>query len=212
METTGRFRWLLRRSCDEPEVGGLLALMLLHHARRDARVDRAGALVPLSEQDRSRWDTAMIAEGVSILTDALAHQQHGEYQIQAAIAALHDDAASASETDWVQILAWYDELLELTGNPVVALNRAVAIGEVDGPLAGLSALDAVDERLADHHRLRAARGHLHERAGHFTEAAELFVAAARSASSAAERDHLMLRAAHAGSRAAASSLVRHRHR
>jgi RNA polymerase sigma factor (sigma-70 family) len=194
-----RLTRLLFRHCHAPEVGGLLALMLLHHARRLSRFDDAAALVPLAEQDRSRWDTAMIADGVRILTAALAQQKHGEYQIQAAIAALHDDAATAGETDWPQILAWYDELVEMTGNPLAALSRAVVVGEVDGPLAGLRALTGLDERLTDHHRLRAVRAHLHERAGDLAEAAEQFLAAARSAPSTAERDHLLRRAARARS-------------
>ncbi|NTW41732.1 MAG: hypothetical protein HGA44_17940, partial [Cellulomonadaceae bacterium] len=156
-----RLTRLLHDAVPAPEVGGLLALMLLHHARRSARVDGDGMLVPLDEQDRSTWDHAMIAEGVAVLQAALAHGRHGEYQVQAAVAALHDDAATAEETDWVQVLAWYDELVALTGNPLAELSRAVAIGEVDGPLAGLRALDAVGQRLGDHHRLHAVRAHLH---------------------------------------------------
>ena len=108
----------LHRSHDDPEVAGLLALMLLHHARRRARTDEVGAVVPLSDQDRSRWDTTMITDGVAILTAALAQDQHGPYQVQAAIAALHDDAVTADETDWHQILAWYDALVDMTGNPL----------------------------------------------------------------------------------------------
>ncbi len=117
---------------DDEEVAGLLALMLLHHARRAARTGPGGALVPLGEQDRSRWDTGLIAEGVAILQAALARDRLGEYQAQAAIAALHADAPKADQTDWVQIVEWYDELDRLTGNPVVRLNRAVAVGEADG--------------------------------------------------------------------------------
>ena len=152
--------------CDEPEVAGLLALMLLHHARRAARTDANGVLVPLDRQDRSLWNQNEIAEGVRILQAALARDRRGEYQMQAAIAALHDDAPSAEETDWPQILAWYDELLALTDNPAAALSRAVAVGQVDGPLAGLRAIDGLEARLGDTHRLDAVRGHLHERAGH----------------------------------------------
>jgi RNA polymerase sigma factor (sigma-70 family) len=185
----------LMRECPEPEVAGLLALMILHHARRAARTDASGALVPLDKQDRARWDHAAIAEGVRILQGALAQERRGEYQIQAAIAALHDDAASAEETDWPQILEWYDELVSLTGNPAAALSRAVAVGEVDGPLAGLRALDGLDERLPDHHRLDAVRGHLHERAGNLALAAECYARAAAGARSTAERDHLSLQAA-----------------
>lgn len=121
---------------DHPEVAGLLALMLLHHARRAARTTSDGALVPLAEQDRSRWDTAAIAEGVAVLQGALARDRLGEFQAQAAVAALHADAPTAGETDWVQIVEWYDELLRLTDSPVVGLNRAVAVGEADGPRAG----------------------------------------------------------------------------
>ena len=115
----------------DPETDGLLALMLLHHARRPARVRADGALVPLAEQDRSRWDTAAIAEGVRLLQAALARGRRGEYQLQAAIAALHADAPRTQETDWVQVVEWYDDLLALTGSPVVRLNRAVAVGEAD---------------------------------------------------------------------------------
>jgi len=185
----------LMLECDEPEVAGLLALMTLHHARRAARADASGSLIPLDEQDRTLWDRAAIAEGVSILQNALARERRGEYQIQAAIAALHDDAAAADETDWPQILEWYDELVALTDNPAAALSRAVAVGEVDGPLAGLRALDGLDERLPDHHRLDAVRGHLHERAGNLDAAAEHFARAAAGARNTAERDHLRMRAA-----------------
>ncbi|WP_103540529.1 RNA polymerase sigma factor, partial [Streptomyces sp. SM1] len=118
---------------DHPEVAGLLALMLLHHARRAARTAPDGSLVPLAEQDRGRWDTRLITEGITILQTALARDRLGEYQAQAAIAALHADAPTAGETDWVQIVEWYDELVRLTGSPVVRLNRAVAVGEADGP-------------------------------------------------------------------------------
>jgi predicted RNA polymerase sigma factor len=175
-----RLTRLLHAASPEPEVGGLLALMLLHHARRSARSDDAGMLVPLDEQDRTTWDRAMIAEGVQVLTAALSEDRRGEYQLQAAIAALRDDAASAEETDWPQILAWYDELLALTGNPLVELSRAVAVGKVDGPLAGLAALNAIEERLGDYHRLTAVRAHLHEQAGNSGEAVAFFAAAAAS--------------------------------
>jgi RNA polymerase sigma factor (sigma-70 family) len=185
----------LSLECDEPEVAGLLALMILHNARRAARTDASGALVPLDEQDRARWDRAAIAEGVAILQHALARDRRGEYQIQAAIAALHDDAAGADETDWPQILEWYDELVALTDNPAAAMSRAVAVGEVDGPLAGLRALDGLDVRLPDHHRLDAVRAHLHEKAGDVPAAVEHFARAASGARNTAERDHLRMRAA-----------------
>jgi predicted RNA polymerase sigma factor len=190
-----RLTRLLARESAEPEVAGLLALMLLHHARRDARHDEHGDLVTLDEQDRTLWHTDEIAEGVRILTAALAQERPGEYQIQAAVAALHDDAPTAVETDWMQILAWYDDLLALTGNPVVALSRAVAVGEVDGPLAGLAALEGLDTALGEHHRLDAVRAHLQERAGQREEALASYLRAARRTTSTAERDHLTKRAA-----------------
>ncbi len=196
-----RLTRLLARESAEPEVAGLLALMLLHHARRDARQDEHGALVTLDEQDRSLWHTDEIAEGVRILTAALARERPGEYQVQAAIAALHDDAPTAAETDWVQILAWYDDLLALTGNPLVALSRAVAVGKVDGPLAGLRALDGLDAALGEHHRLDAVRAHLQERAGRDQEAHASYLRAARRTTSTAERDHLTKKAALLRSRA-----------
>ena len=177
----------------EPEAAGLLALMLLHHARRASRAGPGGRLVPLGEQDRSRWDAGLIAEGVTVLQAALARDRLGEYQAQAAIAALHADARSAAETDWVQITEWYDELLRLTGgSPVVRLNRAVAAGEADGPQAGLAALDGVDPALP---RYTAVTAYLRERAGDLEEAAGLYAAAARAAASEAERDHLTREAA-----------------
>ncbi|AIY20110.1 sigma-70 family RNA polymerase sigma factor [Pimelobacter simplex] len=182
----------LAASSDDPEVAGLLALMLLHHARRAARRTAAGAVVPLAEQDRSRWDTAMIAEGVDVLQAALARDALGEYQAQAAIAALHDDAARADETDWPQILEWYDELLRLAPSPVVALNRAVAVGEVDGPLAGIRILDGLPDDLP---RRDAVAAWLHERAGHHAVAAERYAVAAARATTTGERDHLTRQAA-----------------
>ncbi|MDD7963755.1 RNA polymerase sigma factor [Actinomycetospora lemnae] len=177
---------------DEPEVAGLLALMLLHQARRASRTGPGGRLVPLAQQDRSRWDTALIAEGVAILQAALARDRLGEYQAQAAIAALHADAPSTEETDWVQIVEWYDELLAITDSPVVRLNRAVAVGEADGPQAGLTALAEVDPGLP---RRTAAAAYLHERAGDLARAAELYAEAARVATSVPERDHLTREAA-----------------
>jgi predicted RNA polymerase sigma factor len=166
--------------------------MLLHHARRASRTGPGGRLVPLREQDRSRWDSDLIAEGVTILQAAMARDRLGEYQAQAAIAALHADARSAAETDWVQIVEWYDELLRLTDSPVVRLNRAVAVGEADGPQAGLAALADVDPGLP---RYVAVTAHLHERAGDVERAAELYAEAARLAASVAERDHLTREAA-----------------
>jgi RNA polymerase sigma factor (sigma-70 family) len=185
----------LQLACDEPEVAGLLALMLLHDARRAARTDEHGTFIPLGQQDRTRWNQGEIAEGVRILQTALARERRGEYQIQAAIAALHDDARAAEETDWPQILAWYDELLALTDNPLAALSRAVTVGEVDGPLAGLSAVDDLAARLGDHHRVDAVRAYLHERAGHLDLAAEHYTRAAAQARSTPERDYLTKQAA-----------------
>ncbi|MFC9304456.1 RNA polymerase sigma factor [Streptomyces albidoflavus] len=182
---------------DHPEVAGLLALMLLHHARRPARTAADGSLVPLAEQDRSRWDTGAIAEGVRILQAALARDRLGEYQAQAAIAALHADAPRAEETDWPQIVEWYDELARLTDNPVVRLNRAVAVGEADGPRAGLAALAEVDESVPRH---TAVAAHLHERDGDLAKAARLYAEAAHQASGLAERDHLTRRAARLNAR------------
>jgi RNA polymerase sigma factor (sigma-70 family) len=177
---------------DSPEVAGLLALMLLHHARRPARTRRDGSLVPLAEQDRARWDTGMIAEGVEVLQAALVRDRLGEFQAQAAIAALHADARTAEETDWVQIVEWYDELVRLTDSPVARLNRAVAVGEADGPLAGLAALARLDPALP---RYTAVSAYLHERTGDVATAARLYAEAARSAPNLPERDHLTRQAA-----------------
>lgn len=182
----------LAAAVDHPEVAGLLALMLLHHARRDARTAPDGSLVPLAEQDRSRWDTRSIAEGIGILQVALARDRLGEFQAQAAIAALHADALTAAETDWVQIVEWYDELVGLTNSPVARLNRAVAVGEADGPRAGLAALADLDPALP---RYTAVAAHLHERAGDLAEAARLYAEAAFRAPNLAERDHLTRQAA-----------------
>jgi len=182
----------LAAAIDHEEVAGLLALMLLHHARRPARTRADGSLVPLAEQDRSLWDTRLIAEGVEILQSALARDRVGEFQAQAAIAALHADARTAEETDWVQIVEWYDELVRLTDSPVVRLNRAVAVGEADGPRAGLAALAAVDPTVPRH---AAVAAHLHERDGDVATAARLYAEAARQAPNLAERDHLNRQAA-----------------
>jgi RNA polymerase sigma factor (sigma-70 family) len=182
----------LAAALDHPEVAGLLALMLLHSARRAARTAPDGSLVPLADQNRDRWDTAAITEGVAVLQAALARDRLGEYQAQAAIAALHADARTATETDWVQIVEWYDELLRLTGSPVVQLNRAVAMGEADGPRAGLAALAELDDSLP---RYAAVAAYLHERDGDLATAARLYAEAARKASTGAERDHLTRQAA-----------------
>jgi RNA polymerase sigma factor (sigma-70 family) len=182
----------LAAEIDHEEVAGLLALMLLHHARRPARTRADGSLVPLAEQDRSLWDTRLIAEGVEVLQAALARDRLGEFQAQAAVAALHADARTAEETDWVQIVEWYDELVRLTDSPVARLNRAVAVGEADGPRAGLAALAALDPTLPRH---AAVAAYLHERDGDPVAAARLYAEAARSAPNLPERDHLTRQAA-----------------
>ncbi|MCX6469716.1 MAG: RNA polymerase subunit sigma-24 [Corynebacteriales bacterium] len=189
----------LLSAIDHEEVAGLLALMLLHHARRGARHAPDGSLVALDKQDRSRWDTTLIAEGVSLLQNALARDRLGEYQTQAAIAALHADAPTAHETDWVQIVEWYDELIAITDNPVARLNRAVAVGEAVGGAAGLAALADLDPALPRH---TAVAAYLHERSGDAVTAAELYVRAASQASNLLERDHLTRQAArlHAAAR------------
>jgi RNA polymerase sigma factor (sigma-70 family) len=177
---------------DHEEVAGLLALMLLHHARRPARTDADGRLVPLAEQDRRLWDSVLIVEGVDVLQAALARDRLGEYQAQAAIAALHADAQTAEQTDWAQIVEWYDELVRLTDSPVARLNRAVAVGEADGPRFGLLALAELDPGLPRH---TAVAAYLHERDGDPVTAARLYADAARSATSLPERDHLTRQAA-----------------
>jgi RNA polymerase sigma factor (sigma-70 family) len=182
----------LAASIDHPEVAGLLALMLLHHARRPARTRPDGSLVPLAEQDRGLWDTRQIAEGVEVLQAALARDRLGEFQAQAAVAALHADARTTAETDWVQIVEWYDELVRLTDSPVAGLNRAVAVGEADGPRAGLAALSGLDPALP---RYTAVAAYLHERDGDRLTAARLYAEAARSAPDLPERDHLTRQAA-----------------
>jgi RNA polymerase sigma factor (sigma-70 family) len=192
----------LTLATEEPEARGLLALMLLNHARLPARFDSAGRIVTLDRQDRGLWDTREIAEGVRVLQSALAVERPGRYQIEAAIAALHDDAASAEETDWPQILAWYDDLVALTDDPVrqdpaAVLGRAVAVGHVLGPAAGLLETDRLREVLGDRHRWHAVRGHLHELDGDLPAAATAYVEAARRATNVAERDHLVRLAARA---------------
>ncbi|HEX5742055.1 MAG TPA: DUF6596 domain-containing protein [Pilimelia sp.] len=182
----------LAAAVDHPEAVGLLALMLLHHARRAARTAPDDSLVPLAAQDRGRWDTDLIREGVALLHTALARDRLGEFQAQAAIAALHADAPTAEETDWPQVVEWYDELTRLTDSPVVRLNRAVAVGEAAGPRAGLAALAALDPSLPRH---TAAAAYLHERDGDLEGAARLYAEAALKAPNLAERDHLTRQAA-----------------
>ncbi len=182
----------LAAATHDPEVDGLLALFLLHHARRAARARADGSLVPLADQDRALWRRDLIAEGVAVLQAALARDRLGEYQAQAAIAALHADAQAADETDWVQIVEWYDELLRLTDSQIVRLNRAVAVGEADGPQAGLAALAELDPTLP---RYTASAAYLTEQAGDIATAARLYVDAAAQAQTVPERNHLTLRAA-----------------
>lgn len=179
------------------EVLGLLALMLLHHARRPARTDPNGRLVPLAEQNRRLWDTHMIAEGVGVLQRALARDRLGEFQAQAAVAALHADARTAEETDWVQIVEWYDELVQITDSPVARLNRTVAVCQADGPRAGLAALAELDPCLPRH---TAVAAYLHEYDGDLVTASRLYAEAARSAPNLSERDHLTRQAARINTR------------
>ncbi len=176
---------------DEPEVAGLLALMVLTDARRDARTGRHGELIPLPEQDRSRWDRAAIDDGVELVSAALRKGSVGPYQLQAAIAAVHDEAAKAEETDWPQILALYGVLERIQSNPMVTLNRAVALAMVDGPRAGLALLKSLDERIAGHYRLAAVRGYLLEMAGDRDTAVEQLRAAASGTRSRPEQRYLL---------------------
>lgn len=189
-------RMLHRLRPDDPEITGLLALMLLTDARRTARTGAAGELIPLDEQDRTRWDRAQIAEGVDLVTGAFARAAVGPYQIQAAIAAVHDEAVSTAATDWPQILALYSVLLGFDDNPMVALNHAIAIAMVNGPATGLSRLAELerDPRLAEHHRLFAVRAHLLEHLGDRVGAIDHYQRAAARTTSIAERDYLLARA------------------
>ena len=180
---------------DDPEVTGLLALMLLTDARRPARADPDGRLVPLAEQDRSLWDRRAIVEATRLLAEALSAGALGEYQLQAAIAAAHDHAARADDTDWEQILALYTVLERVTGSPVVSLNRAVAAAMVHGPEHGLALLEGLEAPLAGHHRLAATRAHLLERAGSSEAAAAEYARAASLTSSLPEQQYLTERSA-----------------
>jgi RNA polymerase sigma factor (sigma-70 family) len=181
----------------EGEVAGLLALMLLTDARRAARSDEYGSIIPLTEQDRSSWQHDLIAEGVALLTATLGRGPVGPYQLQAAIAAVHDEAVSDAETDWPQILALYDVLDRTSPSPIVTLNRAVAVARVHGPRAGLALLGTLDadDRLAQTHRLDAVRGHLLELAGDLPAARECYQRAANKTGSMPEQRYLALRAA-----------------
>jgi len=190
-------RMLLRAVPHENEVAGLLALMLLTDARRAARTGPTGELIALDQQDRTRWDQDLIGEGIALLHAALARGAPGPYQLQAAIAALHDEAPTSDATDWPQILALYEMLMRHSDNPMVSLNHAVAVAMVRGPVAGLSCLDALakDGRLEGHHRLDAVRAHLLERAGDRDGAIRHFRLAADRTASLAERNYLLMCAA-----------------
>jgi len=192
-----RITRLLRAATpDDVETGGLLALMLLTDARRDARTDAQGALIPLHEQDRSLWDAGQIAEGVALVSACLGKGPVGPYQLQAAIAALHDEAARAEDTDWPQILALYEVIERITPGPVVTLNKAVAMGWARGPLAGLAVLGGLDgdERMAGNHRVDAVRAHLLERTGDRSGAHAAYLRAAALTNSVPEQRYLTLRA------------------
>jgi RNA polymerase sigma factor (sigma-70 family) len=188
-------RMLLAAASEDGEVAALLALMLLTDARRPARLDAEGELVPLPEQDRSIWDRGRIVEGLAMLEHATDAGPLGEYGVQAAIAAVHDEAASADETDWPRIVALYERLEEMAGNPVVTVNRAVAVAMAEGPAAGLAVLDEVADELGPSHRPDAVRAHLLEMAGQRDEAIAHYLAAARRATSVPERRYRVMRAA-----------------
>jgi predicted RNA polymerase sigma factor len=193
-------RELRRLVPDDGEVAGLLALLLLTDARRRARTAADGSLVPLRDQDRTLWDSDAIAEGVALVTDTLSRGPIGPYQLQAAIAAVHDEAPIAGATDWSQILALYTLLERVAPNPTVTLNRAVAVAEVRGPAAGLALLDTLsdDERLSASHHLLSVRAHLREMAGDHDTARAGYREAARRTTSEPERRHLLTRAARLG--------------
>ena len=187
-----RLTRLLRRLLpDDAETAGLLALMLLTDARRAARVTPDGALVPLAEQDRARWDKALITEGAALVATTLATTSTlGPYQLQAAIAAVHDEADSLADTDWAEIRALYGLLAQVSPGPLVSLGKAVATAMVDGPAAGLAATDELADALARHHRFHAVRGHLLEMSGDPAAAAAAYETAARYATNAAEQRYL----------------------
>ena len=190
-------RLLWARLESEPEVGGLLALMLLTHARRTARTGPTGDLIPLAEQDRTRWDRPMIAEGIGLLEEVLPRHRPGPYQLQGAIAAVHAEADTFADTDWRQIVALYDVLVRISADPMVRLNSAVAVAMLKGPAAGLELLDelAADPKIADHHRLAAVRAHLLERSGDVGAARQAYAEAAKRTTSAPEQRYLRSRAA-----------------
>ncbi|WP_443687878.1 RNA polymerase sigma factor [Nonomuraea guangzhouensis] len=189
---------------DDAEVAGLLSLMLLTDARRPARTGPDGSLIPMAEQDRTRWNTSYITEGIALITNALPRGPTGPYQLQAAIAALHDEAPTTEETDWPQIKALYELLMRLSDNPVVTLNHTVAAAMVDGPAAGLALLAELekDARIAEDHRLHAVRAHLLERSGEHRAARAAYEAAARRTSSLQQQRYLHAKAAALTTRAA----------
>ena len=182
----------------DPEVTGLLALMLLTDARRRARTGENGELVPLADQDRTLWDQTQISEGIALLTSALSKGAIGPYQLQAAIAAVHDESLRAEDTDWPQILALYDLLKRMSNNPMVMLNHAIAVAMVHGPASGLELVNglAADPRMAPHYRLNAVRAHLLKMAGNHQTAIQEFRLAAGKTISLPERDYLLRQAAH----------------
>ncbi len=182
---------------DDAEVTGLLALMLLTDARRPARTGLDGRLIPMAEQDRTVWNADYIAEGVALITDALPRGATGPYQLQAAIAALHDEAPSADATDWPQIMAFYELLMQISDNPMVALNHAAAVSMVQGAHAGLDLLGKLetDKRIAEDHRLHAVRAHLLEMAGDRVAARDSYLAAVRRSTSFPQQRYLHARAA-----------------
>jgi predicted RNA polymerase sigma factor len=190
-------RAVFRLLPEDGDVAGLLALMLLTDARRAARTGPLGELVPLDEQDRTLWNEAAIAEGIALVSGALEKGSVGEYQLLAAIAAVHDEAPRAEDTDWPQILALYEVLRQLSNNPMVTLNQAVAVAMVQGPNAGLALLRSLDddEHMSNSHRLDAVRAHLLERAGDLVGAARLYRSAATRTTSRPERNYLLMRAA-----------------
>jgi predicted RNA polymerase sigma factor len=190
-------RMVYRLLPGDSEVAGLLALMLLTDARRPARTGSHGELIPMAEQDRSRWDTALVTEGVGLITGALPRGPVGPYQLQAAIAALHDEAPTAEATDWPQITALYELLMRISDNPVVTLNHAVAVAMAQGPRAGLGLLGKLetDQRIAGDRRLHAVRGHLLEMAGDRVAARDAYLAAARLTTNLPQQRYLHAQAA-----------------
>jgi RNA polymerase sigma factor (sigma-70 family) len=182
---------------DDSEVTGLLALMLLTDARRPARTGPGGELIPMAEQDRRTWNSAAITEGIALLTHALPRGETGPYQLQAAISALHDEASDYSATDWPQIVALYERLMQITDNPMIALNHAVAVAMAAGPAAGLTLVDTLanDPRIADDHRLHAVRAHLLELSGDHERARVSYTTAAEKTVSLPQKRYLHARAA-----------------